>query len=350
MSLLKFDNVGIRAISCTVPKDVVKNRDLTDYYTVDQIEKFIEATGIEERRFAKENECASDLCYNAACNLFDKTDWNREDVDMLIFVTQTPDYKSPGSAIILQDRLKLKKSTLVYDLNMTCSGFIHGLLMSYTFLKNPEINNILLMVGDTLSKAISLRDKSTGMLLGDAGVATIISRGDQFGPSYFSMNTDGGYTQAVLNPAGGYRMVSSHETLTDREFEDGSIRNLEQVEMNGMDVFSFAISELPRDVKRLLEYAGVAIDDIDKYAFHQANKYMMQHIAKKLKTNPDKMLQSIHKYGNTAGVSIPLTLVENKALMKPGESVLMNAIGAGFVYGTVLMNIADCEILDLNEL
>lgn len=350
MSLLKFNNVGIRAISCTVPSTVLKTRSMTDYYPIEQIEKFIDTTGIEERRFAKDDECASDLCFNAANNLFEKTGFDRGNIDMLIFVTQTPDYKSPGSAIILQDRLKLKKSTLVYDLNMTCSGFIHGLLMAYTFLKNPEINNILLMVGDTLSKAISLRDKSTGMLLGDAGVATIINRGEQYGDSYFSMNTDGAYTQAVLNPAGGYRMVSSHETLEYKEYEDGSIRNLEQVEMSGMDVFSFAISELPRDVKRLLEFAGVAIDDIDKYAFHQANKYMMEHIAKKLKTNPEKMLRSIHKYGNTAGVSIPLTLVENKTLVKPNESVLMNAIGAGFAYGTVLLNLADCEILDLNEL
>ncbi len=350
MGLLKFKNVGIKAISATVPRNVVKTRTLTNYFTKDHIEKFIEATGIVERRLVEENQCASDLCFNAACNLFDKIDISRNDIDMVIVVTQTPDYRSPGPAIILQERLGLNKSTIVYDLNMTCSGFIHGLMMSYSFLNTPEINNILLMVGDTLSKLISPRDKSTGMLLGDSGVAALITKGEEFGTSYFSMNTDGAYIHATIIPAGGYRMMSSKETVEYKEYEDGSIRNLEQSVMNGMDVFSFAISELPKDVKRLLTFANVSIENIDKYVFHQANQFMFEHIAKKLKTDKSKVLRSIQKYGNTAGVSIPLTLVENRALINKGEVILMNAIGAGFVYGTVLLNLAYCEILELNEL
>jgi 3-oxoacyl-[acyl-carrier-protein] synthase-3 len=134
------------------------------------------------------------------------------------------------------------------------------------------------------------------------------------------------------------------------EYDDGSKRNLEQVVMNGMDVFSFAISELPKDINRLLLFANIHLDDVDKYAFHQANKFMTERIAKKLKANPEKLLRSIHKYGNTAGVSIPLTLVENRKLIQRNDTILMNAIGAGFAYGTVLINIADCQILELNEL
>jgi 3-oxoacyl-[acyl-carrier-protein] synthase-3 len=350
MGLLKFNNIGIKAISATVPKKIVRTRILTEYFPIEHIEKFIESTGIEERRFVEDDQCASDLCFNAACNLFEKTGIGKDDIDMAIMVTQTPDYKSPGSAIILQNRLGLNKSTIVYDINMTCSGFLHGLMMSYSFLNIAGINNVLLMVGDTLSKLISPRDKSTGMLLGDAGAAILVTKGEQYGPSYFSMNTDGAYTQAVMNPAGGYRMMSSKETLEYKEYEDGSIRNLEQAVMNGMDVFSFAISELPKDVKRLLAFADVPIENIDKYAFHQANKFMIEHIAKKLKADPSKLLHSIHKYGNTAGVSIPLTMVENRTSINKGISVLMNAIGAGFAYGTALINLADCEILELNEL
>jgi len=120
--------------------------------------------------------------------------------------------------------------------------------------------------------------------------------------------------------------------------------------MNGMDVFSFAISELPKDVKRLLEFACVTVDDIDKFAFHQANNLMSNFITKKLKVDSNKILRSIQKYGNTAGVSIPLTLVENRTSINKGDSILMNAIGAGFAYGTVMLNISDCEILELNEL
>lgn len=350
MALVKFENIGIKALSATVPHHIVKTRSLTDYYSEDAIEKFILATGIEERRHVEDNQCASDLCYESACQIFADTDIKREDIDALFFVSQTPDYKSPGTSILLQDRLGLSKSTLVYDLNFSCSGFIHGLLMAYSFLQSPSFNNVLLMVGDTLSKMTSILDKGTGMLLGDAGIVAVISKGDQYKDSYFSMKTDGSNIQSVIIPAGGSRVPSSIETLKNKKYEDGSVRSLEQIVMEGPDVFSFAISELPRDIKRLLEFAGKTIDEIDKYAFHQANDFMINYVAKKAKANPDKILHSIQKFGNTAGTSIPLCLVKNREKINENESVLMNAIGAGFIYGTVLLNIADCKILPLNEL
>ena len=350
MAILKFENVGLRAVSACVPHNVVKTRSMTEYYTPEAIEKFIEATGIEERRVVQNNECASDLCEKAARQIFAETDINPEDIDVLVFVCQTPDYKSPGTSIILQDKLGLKKETVVYDVNMSCSGFIHGMLLSYTFLQMPNINNVMVLVGDTLSKWTSPKDKSTGMLLGDAGIASVFTKGEQFGESYISMQTDGANYESVMIIAGGSRVPSSSETLEMKEYEDGSIRSLEQVIMNGSDVFSFAITELPKDIKRLLQYAGKTIDDVNKYAFHQANNFMTNYIAKKSKANPDKILHSIQKYGNTAGTSIPLCLVENRDLIKENESFLMNAIGAGFTYGTVLLNIADCKILPLTEL
>jgi len=350
MAILKFENVGLRAVSACVPQNVVKTRSMTEYYSADAIEKFIDATGIEERRVVKANECASDLCEQAARQIFSETDITPEDIDVLIFVCQTPDYKSPGTSIILQDKLGLKKDTIVYDVNMSCSGFIHGMLMSYSFLQMPTINNVMVLVGDTLSKWTSPKDKSTGMLLGDAGIASVFTKGAQFGESFISMQTDGANYESVMIIAGGSRVPSSYETLEMKEYEDGSIRSLEQVIMNGSDVFSFAISELPKDIKRLLQYAGKTIDDVDKYAFHQANNFMTNYIAKKSKANPEKILHSIQKYGNTAGTSIPLCLVENRELINENESFLMNAIGAGFTYGTVLLNIADCKILPLTEL
>lgn len=350
MALSQFENLGIRALSATVPHKRVKTRSLTDYYSEDAIEKFIEATGIEERRFIDADRCASDLCYKSACQIFNETEITRDDIDALFFISQTPDYKLPGTSIILQDKLGLKKTTLVYDINMSCSGFIHGLQMAYCFLLCPSFSNIMLMVGDTLSKITSPQDKGTGMLLGDAGITAVISKGKQYGRSYFSMNTDGSNIESVILPAGGSRIPSSVETLKMKNCEDGSVRSLEQVIMVGPDVFSFAISELPRDIKRLLEYAGKSIDEIDKYAFHQANDFMTNYIVKKAKANPDKLLHSIQKYGNTAGTSIPLCMVENRSIINQNDSILMNAIGAGFAFGTVLLNIANCNILPLQEL
>lgn len=350
MAQLKFKGIGIRALSATVPHTVIKTRSLTEYYSEEEIEKFINATGVEERRFVEADMCASDLCYKSACQIFDETDIRREDIDVLLFISQTPDYKIPGSSIILQDKLGLSKETIVYDINMSCSGFLHGLVMAYNFLLQPAINNVMLMVGDTLSKMISLQDKGTGKLLGDAGTVAVIGKGEQFGDSFFSMCTEGNNIESVIVKAGGARYPSSIETLRPQNLEDGSIRNLEQVIMVGDDVFSFAISVLPKDIKKLLDFAGKSINEIDKYAFHQANNFMSNYVAKKVKANPDKILHSIQKYGNTAGTSIPLCIVENREKILCGESILMNAIGAGFAYGTALLNIADCKILPIQEL
>lgn len=350
MAIIKFQNIGLRAISATVPHTVVKTRSMTEYYSQDAIEKFVSATGIEERRIIADGKCASDLCEMSANQIFANTDIRQEDIDVLIFVCQTPDYKSPGTSIILQNKLGLSKETIVYDVNMSCSGFIHGYLMASSFLQLPSINNVLVLVGDTLSKWTSPKDKSTGMLLGDAGIAAVVSKGFKYKDSYLSMQTDGAFYESVMIKAGASRMPSSEQTLEMKEYEDGSIRSLEQVVMKGDDVFSFAISRLPKDIKKLLEFAQTSIDNIDLFAFHQANNFMSDYIAKKAKVNPEKILHSIQKYGNTAGTSIPLCLVENRERISENNSILMNAIGAGFTWGTVLLNIGDCYILPLQEL
>ena len=349
MGLYRFDNLGIEALCAVLPKKKVKTSGLTDYYSEESIRKFIETTGVEERRFAEKNVCASDLCYMGACRIFEETDIRKEDIDMLIFVSQTPDYKIPATSILLQHRLGLKKDTLVYDVNMSCSGFIHGLLMAYNFLRTPGINHVMLMVGDTLSKITSLQDKGTGMLLGDAGIAAVIGKGEKFGQSFFSMTTEGEHLHSVYLPAGGSREPSSAESMIISIREDGSLRSNEQIVMVGSDVFSFAINRLPKDIKRLLEFSNKTIEEVDKFAFHQANNFMMDYIVKKCKADKGKVLHSIKKYGNTAGTSIPLCMLENREKIKTGDTILMNAIGAGFTYGTVLLNIADCKMLDIRD-
>lgn len=198
MAVLEFQNIGLRALSATVPHNIVRTRSMTNYYSEEAIEKFVSATGIEERRIVENNQCASDLCEKAAKQIFAETEINPDDIDVLIFVCQTPDYRSPGTSIILQDRLGLSKETIVYDVNMSCSGFIHGYLMAGSFLQIPTINNVLVLVGDTLSKWTSPKDKSTGMLLGDAGIAAVVSKGDKYKRSFISMQTDGSNYESVM--------------------------------------------------------------------------------------------------------------------------------------------------------
>jgi 3-oxoacyl-[acyl-carrier-protein] synthase-3 len=350
MSLVKFKGIGIKAISVAVPKNTVVTSNQTDFFSEKQLENFIAATGVRERRIASKEMCSSDLCYDAAINLFNKTGIDPNDIDALIFISQTPDYRVPGTSIILQDRLKLSKGTIAFDVNMTCSGYLYGLFLAYSLANNDNIKNVLLLVGETLSKITSPKDNSTGLLLGDGGSATLISKDEKYGESFISLNTDGSNSEAVIIPGGGFRNMSSEETLRTKLFEDGSERNDEQIRMDGMDVFSFAVSVIPKDVKKLLTFAEKEVEGRDKFVFHQANKYMMNVIAKKLKVDTSYMLYSIEKYGNTSGVSIPLTIADQKDLIKNNDVLLLNAIGAGFSWGTMYLKLVDCTILDVKEL
>ena len=212
-----------------------------------------------------------------------------------------------------------------------------------------NINIVLLLVGETLSKITSPKDNSIGLLLGDAASATLISKNEKYGESFFSLNTDGSNSEAVIITGGGFRNMSSIETLAVKKYEDGSERNDEQIRMDGMEVFSFAVSEMPKDVKRLLSFAEKEVADFDKFVFHQANKYMMDIIAKKLKIDTNKMLFSIQKYGNTSGVSIPLTIADQNDQINNNDLLLLNAIGAGFSWGSAILKLVDCKIIDVKE-
>lgn len=350
MALLKFTGLGIKALSTTVPKNTVKTIKQTKYFSKKHLENFINTTGVEERRIADKNTCASDLCFDAAINLFEQTDTNPEEIDALIFLSQTPDYRVPGTSIILQNKLGLDKSTIAFDVNLTCSGYIYGLFLAYSLANVSGINNVLLLVGETLSKITSENDKSTGLLLGDGGSATLINKNDKYEESYFSLNTDGASYESVIIPGGGFRNMSSIETLTEKVDEEGNTRNEEQIRMDGLDVFSFAVSRIPKDVKNLLEFANIDLSNIDKIVFHQSNKYMMNVIAKKAKADISKMLYSIQKYGNTSGVSIPLTIADQKSKINNSDVLLLNGIGAGFSWGSTILKLVDCTILNVNEL
>ncbi|MCD4679978.1 MAG: ketoacyl-ACP synthase III, partial [Bacteroidales bacterium] len=167
-----------------MPKTRVKTRDQKHLLNEEQLQKFIDTTSVEERRIAQKDVTSSDLCYDAANHLFEKNNIERDDIDVLIFISQTPDYRVPGSSIILQDKLNLPISTIAFDVNLTCSAYVYGLFLSYSMLKNDNIKNVLLLVGETLSKITSTKDKSTGLLLGDGGSATLINKDQKYGDSY----------------------------------------------------------------------------------------------------------------------------------------------------------------------
>ena len=214
-----------------------------------------------------------------------------------------------------------------------------------------ELRKALILDGETRSKVYSQKDRKTGFLFGDGGVAALVEKRDSFRKSWFSLNSDGSRESLIKIPAGGYRKMSSCETVTEKVVDEyGNIRSEEQGYMNGADVFNFVIREVPKDFNRLLEFSGVERNTIDYFIFHQANSYINGFLAKKLKLPPDKIPSTIEKYGNTSSVSIPLTIVsELRDKLSDHKRLLLSGFGVGLTWGTALIDVENCFVTDIVE-
>ena len=352
MAIVSFKKIGISALAACVPSKVIDNYhyDL-DIWPEDVVRQVVDKVGVFERRFADENTCSSDLCCAAAERLFEDNQIDREDIDLLVFLSQTPDYRMPATSILLQDRLGLPMSTMAFDISLGCSGFISALSIVYAMMQNHGFRKALLLDGETRSKVYSRKDRREAFIFGDAGVAALIERDSKFGTSHFSINSDGSRGNLIMIPGGGYRNMSSVETLREKVVDEyGNIRTDEQGYMNGADVFNFVIVEVPKDIKRLMEVAGEDIQSMDYYVFHQANAFINNHIAKKLKLDSDKIPWTIQKYGNTSSVSVPLTIVSELRFKLQGEKkVMLNAFGVGMAWATAIVPFVDCRISEIVE-
>ena len=315
MAELYWDNIEIAAVAGAVPEKVVDNLYYSDSIPEKELKSVIKLTGVAQRRLADEGTCASDFCYAAAETLIKTMKLDRSEIDALIYTTQAPDYRMPATGVILQHRLGLPKTTLAFDLPLGCSGFIYGLAMAFNLCQQPHINQVLILDGESTKWKPLKNDKggliitSSALLWGHGGTATLIRKTDRKNPTYLSLLSDGSRWQALHTPAGGYRNPTSLETLKIRKREDGSLKSDEHGNMDGAAVFEFTITDVPRDIKNTLKRAQTTFEDIDYFVFHQANKFMMDHFCKKLKIPLDRVIYSLHKFGNTASLSIPLTIV-----------------------------------------
>jgi 3-oxoacyl-[acyl-carrier-protein] synthase-3 len=352
MAILEFSNVGISAMAACVPKTVINNYEYTQYFNKEDVKKVVDKIGVYERRFADEKTTSSDLCFAAAEKLLNDNNVDRSEIDLLIFISQTPDYRMPATSIILQERLGLNKNTIAFDISLGCSAFMYGLSVVYSLINQKGIRKALLLNGETRSRVYSPKDRKTAFIFGDAGVAALIENNDKFKNSYFSLNSDGSKADYIMIKGGGYRNPSSIETLKEKVVDEyGNIRNDEQGYMRGEDVFNFVIIEVPRDIKNLLNYASVSKDDIDYFVFHQANNFINNHIAKRLKFDKRKIPSSMSKYGNTSSVSIPLTIIsELKDCLDGDNKLLLSGFGVGLSWGTAIVPFNDCKISDIVEI
>ncbi|MDR1373239.1 MAG: ketoacyl-ACP synthase III [Dysgonamonadaceae bacterium] len=345
MAFITFNNIGIKAIAACVPPKKVYNKDLDYLIAEEEIEKTINSIGIRERREAEKNVCSSDLCYKAAEKLLADNDIDKNSIDVLLFLSQLPDYKIPATAPILQHRLGLPKTTAALDLSLGCSGYIYGLATAMSFANQIGINRVLLLVGETFTKFVNKRDKVNAPLYGDAGTATLIEKMDDQ-KTLIALYSDGAGEDYVKIEAGEARCPVTAVNIVPIEKEDGNIRADNEVFMDGMDVFNFALSVVPKSIKEICAFAEIELNSIDNLVLHQANRFMTDFIVKRLKFPFEKMMYCLDRYGNTSSASIPLTISSELAGKQP-KSVILCGFGAGLSWGTTLLSLEKCNILQV---
>ncbi len=351
MAFLKFKGIGITAIAAAVPNRIINNLEYTEFFPEEQVKDVVEKVGIYVRRFADAETCSSDLCFAAAQKLFQDNDVDREEIDLLVFISQTQDYRMPATSITLQHRLGLKNSCIAFDVNLGCSAFIYGISIVYSMMQTGNIRKALILDGETRSKVYGPRDRRSAFIFGDGGVAALVERNEKFGETVLSLNSDGSRADLIMIKAGGYRHMSTPETLKEHVVDEyGNMRSDEQGYMKGGDVFNFVIREIPKDIKRTLEFAGKTTDDMDYFVFHQANNFINSYIAKKMKLDVTKIPHTIEKYGNTSSVSVPLTIVsELKDKLVGQKTLMMSAFGVGMTWATGLVSFVDTKISNIVE-
>lgn len=348
---MDFKGVGVTAMAAAVPRRVIRNLEYTTVFSAEEAAAIVEKTGIEERRFADEETCSSDLCLAAAEQLIADNDINKDDIDLLVFISQTPDYRMPATSVTLQHRLGLPNKTIAFDINLGCSAFLYGMSVVFGMMQNSNLKKALILDGETRSKVYSPRDRRSAFLFGDGGVAALVERDEKFGKSTFSLNSDGSRADLIMIPAGGYRHMSSAETVVEKVVDEfGNMRSDEQGYMRGGDVFNFVIREIPRDIKNTLAYTEKTVDDFDYVVFHQANNFINSYIAKKMKLDTAKIPSTISKFGNTSSVSVPLTIVsELQGKLNGCKTLLLSAFGVGMTWATGIVPFVDCKISDIVE-
>lgn len=333
MAFLEYKNVRIAGIAAGVPKHVIKNVGKQVQSNDYDAAAFVEQTGVAERHVTG-TLTTSDLGYLAAERLIADLNWKKEEIEAIIFVSQTADYIYPASACILQERLHLSKECYAADVALGCSGWVYGLSYVASLLGSGTIKKALLIAGDAKGRFKSLKSSP---LFGSASTCTAVEYKRNAKGLQFHFGTDGSGYDAIIIPDGGSRNRVTGKSFRKYVNEDGIVVNRLQGQMKGMDVFSFGISTAPKSIKKLSEHFGFDYFDKDYYVFHQANMKMNNTIVKKLKLDPAKVPSCMYHFGNTSSASIPLTIVAE--LRGKIENVhtkfLCCGFGVGLSWGTV---------------
>ena len=325
--------IYIKAISYYLPEKILTNEDIEKEFPEWKAEKVASKIGISKRHIVAENETAADMAVAAATKLINEYKIEKSDIDFILLCTQSPDYFLPASACLIQDRLGLRTDIGALDFNQGCSGFIYGLSLAKGLIHAHLANNVLLITSETYSKYIHVSDKSNRSIFGDAAAATLVSTDGFAELMNFSLGTDGKGARNLIIETGASRALRSGSIVTLDE--NGNPVSPDYLYMNGAEILNFTLDTVPLLVKDLLYKNNLLQNDIDLFVLHQANRFIMEFLRKKLKIEPEKFYYYIENVGNTVSSTIPIALKE--ALMDgsvtKGKKVLLAGFGVGYSWG-----------------
>jgi len=345
----RIRGVRISGLASVVPSGVITIEEEASLFGNDagRIERLKRDIGIRKRHITLKEECTSDLCEHAAKFLLSGLSYGRKDIDCLILVTQTPDYFQPATSYVLHGRLGLGEDCAAFDINLGCSGYIYGLWIASLMVSAGNCKKVMLLAGDTISRCVSPFDRAVKPLFGDAGSAAIIENSSDDRSTTFILHSDGlGYKHLII-PAGAFRKRPSPETAKIVQGEDGNLRSEEHLYMNGAEIFNFSIKEVPSLVEEVLAGSDWKKEEVDYFIFHQANKFIIQNIARRLRIPMEKAPYDVfEKYGNQSSASIPVSICEDLSPIVKDRAVkiILAGFGAGLSWAACALSLGpmDC--------
>jgi len=323
----------IKAITYYLPEVILGNKELSENFPEWSVDKISSKTGIYQRHISKEDEFASDMAVQVAKNLFEEYEIKPEEIDFILLCTQSPDYFLPTTACLVQDRLGIPTTAGALDFNLGCSGYVYGLALAKGLIAGGIASNILLVTSETYSKFIHPKDKSNRTIFGDGASATLISTEGFADILDFELGTDGSGSENLIVKNGGARFPKSLKE--DLEDDYGNITNDNNLYMNGSEIFNFTSKAVPALVNKTLSKHGLCVGDVDYFVFHQANKFMLEHLRKKIGIDDSKFCITLKDCGNTVSSTIPIALKENSL----SGTVLLAGFGVGYSWGSCLIKI-----------
>lgn len=351
MAFLSIPNVRIAGVSAAVPKQI-KDIATLSFFAPGEAEKVMNLTGVRQARICPEGMTCSDLCYEAAERLISELGWNKEEIDAIVYVPLSRDYAlCPATSAVLQDRLGLTKECYAIDVPTACSGYVYGLSVLGSLILTGGIRKALLFVGETTSFTQSPLDKTLFPLHGDGVSATALEYDEGAKGFKVHTGTDGSRKDAIITPDGGTRHPFNEKSLEMVEIEPGITRNRIQSIIDGMGVFNFSMTIPPKSIKALEEHFEISQEEVDYFLIHQANKYLIDKIVRKIKADPEKVPYSLQTYGNISSGTIPLTMVTQIAEpLRTGQLRLLGCgFGSGLSWGSVYFETNQIIVPELIE-